>query len=658
MGPDDASTNLLERARAAHRHGRLSESLPLFAEAFEAAENAGDLVAAGEALLGLGGFWAHERRADDEYARYRYWMGATRDRLVDRDHVLQARLAVRIAADAWHAEGSRDEEFVDAIDVVRRTGDAPALCEALLLRHHVLMGPHDADARTHVTSEFVNVAVSCGDSRWLALALMKQTIDGLVGGDPGARKTLERLRELAERDRFDDIGYFVRMVDVMASMRAGQLDTIEAEMSAALAFGEEIGEVDAMMLWSGQLLALRWLQGRVTELLPLVDDLMYSPNVSRFNRVYPAVAAALLAEIGRHDDARSALARVDPTLTFAPVERDGLAPSSVWLMTMFTVVEAVHFLGDVTLAATAYHQLFPFAHLPFIGSVGIVCLGSVHRSLALCALTQGDRSLARKHYESATEQNLRFGNYSALAISRAELAVLLAQSETTTDLDEANALLHAAQHVATELGVQRRIETCASVIAALERSSSSGVRSCSLIGRSWVVESESERTVVSDMVGMRALVQLLSNPGVGIPATHLGGSLVDFDATPIIDDVALRSLRNRMRALEAELDRADWLGDASRASAATAERDAIAAELSRSLGLNGRARRFAATDERARTSVTKALRRAIAHLADGAPDLGAHLAVSVKTGSLCLYSPGEGAAPWRVSGGIRNSTRQ
>ena len=60
-------------------------------------------------------------------------------------------------------------------------------------------------------------------------------------------------------------------------------------------------------------------------------------------------------------------------------------------------------------------------------------------------------------------------------------------------------------------------------------------------------------------------------------------------------------------------------------------------------GLGGRSRRFDDETERARTSVQKAIRRAIANIGRDAPRLADSLRASVHTGYRCWYEPGPGA---------------
>jgi hypothetical protein len=79
--------------------------------------------------------------------------------------------------------------------------------------------------------------------------------------------------------------------------------------------------------------------------------------------------------------------------------------------------------------------------------------------------------------------------------------------------------------------------------------------------------------------------------------------------------------------------------DFERASRVEAELDALVTQLAAATGLDGRPRQFTGADERARVSVTKAIRSAISHLGAQLPELGHHLTITVHTGSRCVYQP-------------------
>ncbi len=68
------------------------------------------------------------------------------------------------------------------------------------------------------------------------------------------------------------------------------------------------------------------------------------------------------------------------------------------------------------------------------------------------------------------------------------------------------------------------------------------------------------------------------------------------------------------------------------------------------VGMSGHAidRRAASASERARAGVTRAVRQAIARIAEHHPELGEHLSHTIRTGTYCAYLPDPRApAGWR-----------
>jgi hypothetical protein len=57
------------------------------------------------------------------------------------------------------------------------------------------------------------------------------------------------------------------------------------------------------------------------------------------------------------------------------------------------------------------------------------------------------------------------------------------------------------------------------------------------------------------------------------------------------------------------------------------------------VGLGGRSRKSASSTERARQSVTKAIKAAIDRIASHSPALARHLTSAVQTGTFCSYAP-------------------
>ena len=148
--------------------------------------------------------------------------------------------------------------------------------------------------------------------------------------------------------------------------------------------------------------------------------------------------------------------------------------------------------------------------------------------------------------------------------------------------------------------------------------------------------------VIKASKGVNDLAQLLARPGREISAMDLVGSAkVADDGIEALDDRSRREIEERIRELRADIDEADAHHDIARSERASAEMDLLVDELTAALGLGGRARRSGSDAERARSAVTQRIRSTIRRLDDLHPKLGAHLAVSVETGTFCAYRPAE-----------------
>ncbi|HWJ08959.1 MAG TPA: hypothetical protein VNS46_06250 [Nocardioides sp.] len=152
-----------------------------------------------------------------------------------------------------------------------------------------------------------------------------------------------------------------------------------------------------------------------------------------------------------------------------------------------------------------------------------------------------------------------------------------------------------------------------------------------------------------DLKGIQLLAVLLARPGREVPALDLAGAGVVEPGLPVLDEEARASYQRRLAEVEADLAEAERDNDEARRELASCDREYLLAELAGAVGLAGRSRTTGGTAERARTSVTRSLRYALARVADVHPDLGGHLARAVRTGTCCSYVP-DPTAPldWQV----------
>ena len=176
-------------------------------------------------------------------------------------------------------------------------------------------------------------------------------------------------------------------------------------------------------------------------------------------------------------------------------------------------------------------------------------------------------------------------------------------------------------------------------------------------GDYWAVAFQGHTTRLRDLKGVRYLARLLAHPGRDFHVLDMvageTGSLVDtdgsgegglsivadLDAGVLLDAQAKAAYRRRLAEIEEDVEEAGAVGDHERAAQGEAERDFLVRELARAVGLGGRDRRAGSASERARASVTRAIRQAMTRLHEHHPGLAEHLGRAIRTGTYCAYLP-------------------
>jgi hypothetical protein len=617
--------------------GRLQEAREQFWSEHAAAKGAHDVIGSAEAALGLGGLWVHEHRSTFERARV---LAAQRAALVDIDHgsALAARLRVRLAAECAFESG--DSSIVMAELAGARAHDDPVVAaEALSLAHHCLLGPHFAAERAELAGELLAVAAATGRPTDHLMGLVWRTCNAILAGDDRARRSLGELRRALEVEPCDALAFVVAAWEVMLMMRAGRLSDAERMAEACLRLGTDVGDIDAANWFGAQLIALRWAQGRMGELLDLVEDLDQSGTVPELGGISTAALAVVAAAAGDDTTARSALAR----LVAGGLGR--LPSGSVWLVTLAAVCDAANALDDAEAASEAYELLAPFAARPVLVGLGVACFGSVHRPLGIAALTFGDIDLAIDHLESAVDANLALGNTPAYVVSLATTAGLLAHRDHAGDPARAARLQATADRLASDC----EMTADARQWLRLPRRNDVGkVKICQSV-KACTISVGGRAVVLRPTVGTRYLAELANNPGTAISSVALVNGHCDAGPAarpePVLDDAAKASYRARICELRSEIDDADRCADLERASRARVEMDELIEQLSRATGLNGATRSFIDDRERARVAVRKAITRTLQAIAKVDPDVARELEARVVTGSRCLFDDAVLAAP-------------
>ena len=634
---------LADGAQALWHGGDLRRSRDLFETAYRRALREENPGATASAVLGQAGLWVHEYQSMTAAAvaldRLRR---AAQSADPARDGPLALRLRARLAAEADHRSAGHGA-ILAVVEEARRAADPIAVAEALNLAHQCLMAPGHGPLRLRVAHDLIAESARTRRPGDLVLGSLWRTVDGILCGSADARGGLDQLRALLSSRPHLAALHCARAIEVMFAIRAGRFEHVERLAQECADAGAEAGQSAAATWHAAHLIATRWYQGRITELLPLVRRVAAAPNLSPVDYSFQAWLALACAAAGEDRQARATLAGLTGHgQSLAAVPRSGS-----WLVALYGVVEAAYLLGDRETAQQAYQLLLPYAALPAMAGPAVTCFGSVEHALGIAQLTLGRNQAAAGHLTRAVDHNAVLGHFPAAALARHRLAAALDDGHHA----------ESAQRDAAELGMTLPIPP-----ATHRTDNAAATPTCQRHGRDWHVHARGRTIEVEHCRGLAYLAVLLANPGREIPALDLaagpghaaGAPAADLAdpaaptsrapaAQPLLDERAVRQYRQRLNALLQEIEDCGARGDGERAARARAEHAWLHRQLHSAAGLAGRPRAFPSDRERARVAVGKAIRRALARIAEADAEIGLLLAAGVRTGLRCSYVPGPAA---------------
>jgi hypothetical protein len=629
---DGLEAALAAGARAREVDGDLRASRQSFERAHQLAERAGDVQAMARAALGLAGLWVSERRTVTGAVLLQERLERVLS-VLEPHSCLALRIRTRLAGEADYLRGGHDAILAE-LAAARAAADPESLADALSLAHHCLLGPDHVERRRELAVELIKVSFRTGRRSDLLMGLLWQTVDSYFAGDPHAGRHLGELRDQLKQQDHLAVAFVVSAVDVMLAIRAGRLFDAESLTRVCAANGAAAGDIDHDWWSAAQVVTIRWYQGRLAELLPMLRDRVHSPDLSAVDN---SAVAALAVAAALSGDLRTAASSLG---ALCGSDLDRLPRSSSWLGTMNGIVEAAYLLGDAGVSARAYELLRPYASLPMVGGLGITCFGSVHHALGVASLTSGHLDQAIAHLRAAVQHNLALGHWPAVVAARQRLVQAHRRRAQPGDAEAARGELETAASEAAALGLPAPDGG-----AARGPSGPAGpFAECRRDGRKWRLTWRDRNVLMEDSIGLAHLAVLVANPRQEILAADLAAGLVALgvggdggSAHPVLDQTAIAEYRSRLKRLDAELARTEPQDEDT--GALRAERDWLVAQLASAAGLGGRVRSFPDQGERARVAVGKAIRRALARITETDPILGDHLRQTVHTGVRCSYWP-------------------
>jgi tetratricopeptide (TPR) repeat protein len=652
-----------------NRAGSLERAKETFLQAAAAARSAGarDLLA--RAALGYGG----ELAFPEAGARDDVHIALLEEAIVacgDTDSELYARLLVHLATALYFTDAaSRRVALCDhAVTIIRRLDDPHTVAEVLLATHGATSAAGNARERLGIADSLLRLAARGGDRAIAFRAHAARVWDHLeLGAMAAAEDDLEACDRLARELRQPSYDGLVTVFRATRAIVRGRLVEAEGLAGTILATGRWLGRaVDAIFFL--QIMTIRYLQGRIGELVdPLRAFVAMNPGV-------PAARCGLALAFISLGLASEARGEVEQVLAQSLID---MPRDVAFLPAMVQLSEACALIGEGGWMQTLYDVLLPYAAFCAVFGNGASFLGSVSHYLGLLARDLGRHDDAARHLEQGLAVHAGMGAEPWLALSQVEYGALLLAGRSPSDTERGRELVSRALATADALGMARlatharalrnappslgRSEspqvTVSHGVREHETSTSSASADAAVFraeGDYWTIAYAGRELRLRDSRGLRYLAELLHHPGREFHATELvrlaardasapSHPIGEFDQRAVslgdtgetIDDQARREYRRHLESLREQLEEACANNDVARAERLREEIAAVAHALSST----PRGRRVAAHAERARLTITKGIKAALAKIQANHPVLGRHLVATVRRGYVCIYAP-------------------
>lgn len=329
-----------------------------------------------------------------------------RDDLGDAD---RCRLLCSLIAETGAERPERSKAAAaEAIMLARRTGDPALIGLALVEEGETVVPDDEPQRRLDVAHELVRLGrqhalPACeviGHTHLRQMAAMRGDVELF-------EEHLAHARDLVDRYEYAQAENTITLAEALLAHLRGAFEESETLYLRGAETIHTLGDADAEGIGALGLMTLRITQGRLAELLPMIQ-MMYE----RYGKVTADPLALALVELGRVDEARAV--RVD----LPPVGRD-------FFRTLFLSIRAqvVVALGERDEAVGLYDELLPYCGF-LASSSGSFALGPLDTPLGGLARLIGRPEVAGEHYRTALALAQRCGSQPWADAARAGLAAL------------------------------------------------------------------------------------------------------------------------------------------------------------------------------------------------------------------------------------------
>jgi tetratricopeptide (TPR) repeat protein len=218
------------------------------------------------------------------------------------------------------------------------------------------------------------------------------------GGVAAAVEACDRLRGLTEELAQPGLRWHATYYACGLALLRGDIDEADRLAEAASRLGARAGEPDTILVYAGQIAAIRVEQGRPEEVVEMLEQAVaHNPGIPAFE----SGLAATLCEAGRIRDAAALVERAgEEAMAAAPRDQ-------VYSTALATWARAVAEVGAERPAARLYDLIEPWRDLVvWNGTTGY---GAAESYLGMLAATLGSADRAAAHFAAAARLYRREG---------------------------------------------------------------------------------------------------------------------------------------------------------------------------------------------------------------------------------------------------------
>jgi class 3 adenylate cyclase/tetratricopeptide (TPR) repeat protein len=365
------------------------------------------------------------------------------ERLDDAPTTERARLVAMACSERTYVADLEERLALaeEAIALAHASGDPAAFVNVVTLIGEPVNAPSTVALRTEWVSEACAIADAHSDTvarywaHWNAMGLAVERADG----DAFARHVAVMEVE-AQRIPHATIQWTRAFGRVLEAVLRGDLGEAERLNEISVTLGSESGQPDAMAIFSAQLVNISYHQGRVHELVPLIEEAVEdSPGLP----VYRAVLANALAEAGRKDEVRRLL-RDDLCDGFE------MRMDLAWTTALGSWAKAASRVHDID-ACTALRELL-LPHVKLIMTTHATLDSSIAHHLGQLEHTLGNLDAADRWFAEAAGLHERLLSPLLTAYTDAARAAVLADRNRHDDHQRARDMAGRALAAATAGG--------------------------------------------------------------------------------------------------------------------------------------------------------------------------------------------------------------